>query len=232
MSLYQTDIFWHTAQVFPPDVMHGFLEGIVPLISKSLLKVMHREKTVAIQEVNDILKRFYFGQNDRRYKLVLIPEKVALDGNISGTAAEKWTLFRTLPFLIGNKTEEKNKFWQLYLVVREIGETILSLTISIHWISHLHSLINLFLTDFSNLFPGSFTPKLHFLVHYPRLILEYGSPRSHWCMRFEAKHLCFKRVAEITNNFVNICQTLAKRNLLRQCWEWQSQISSQMMMYQ
>ncbi|KAK9521454.1 hypothetical protein VZT92_021258 [Zoarces viviparus] len=42
-------------------------------------------------------------------------------------------------------------------------------------------------------------------------------------MRFEAKHSYFKRVARVTNNFVNICQTLAKRNQLRQCWEWQSQ---------
>lgn len=40
-------------------------------------------------------------------------------------------------------------------------------------------------------------------------------------MRFEAKHQYFKRVARITNNYVNICQTLAKRHQLHQCWEWQ-----------
>ena len=215
--------YFETTQAFPPDVMHDFLEGIAPLVLKSLLKALHKLKTVNIQEVNVILKKFSFGRNDCSSKPSVIPEKVVLDQNISGTAVQKWTLFRTLPFLIGHKVEEGNKFWQLYLLAREIGEVILAPTISIYWLSHLDSLINQFLTGFNDLFPGSFTPKLHFLLHYPRLILEYGPPRSHWCMRYEAKHLYFKRVARVTNNFMNIAQTLAKRNQLRQCWDWQSQ---------
>lgn len=213
--------YFETTKAFPPDVMHDFLEGIVPLVLKSVLKALHKDKTLSIQVVNDSLRKFCYGQNDCTSKPVLIPEKVALNGNISGTAVEKWTLFRTLPFLIGPKIEKDNKFWQLYLVAREIGEIILAPIISTHWISHLHGLITLFLTDFNDLFPASFTPKLHFLVHYPRLILEYGAPRSYWCMRYEAKHQYFKKVARITNNYVNICQTLAKRHQLSQCWEWQ-----------
>lgn len=213
--------YFDTTNAFPPDVMHDFLEGVIPLVLKSVVKALHEDKTVTIQEVNDSIRTFSFGQNDCTSKPALISEKVALDGNISGTAVEKWTLFRTLPFLIGSRIEKGNKFWQLYLLVREIGEIILAPTISTDWISNLHELITYFLTDFINLFPGVFTPKLHFLLHYPQLILDYGSLRSHWCMRFEARHQYFKTVARITNNYINICQTLAKRNQLRQCWEWQ-----------
>lgn len=45
--------------------------------------------------------------------------------------------------------------------------------------------------------------------------------RSDWCMTFEAKHQHFTRVAGNTNNYVNVCQTLAKRHQLHQCWGWQ-----------
>lgn len=129
--------YFDITKAFPPDVMHDFLEGIVPLVLKSVLKALHRDKTISIQEVNDSLRKFCYGHNDCPSKPVLITEKVALDGNISGTAVEKLTLFRTLPFLIGPKIEKDNKFWQLSLVAREIGEIILAPTISTHWISHL-----------------------------------------------------------------------------------------------
>lgn len=94
--------YFDTTQAFPSDVMHDFLEGIVPLVLKSVLKALHNEKTVSIQEVNGIIKRFSFGQNDCPSKPVLISEKVA----VSGKAVQKWTLFRTFPFLIGNRIEE------------------------------------------------------------------------------------------------------------------------------
>ena len=37
-------------------------------------------------------------------------------------------------------------------------------------------------------------------------------------MRFEAKHLYFKQVAARTNNFKNICKTLAFRHQMKQCY--------------
>lgn len=148
---------------------------IVPVVLKFILRALHRDKTIHIQEVKDSLRKFCYGQNDCPSKPVKIPEKVVLDGNVSGSAAEKWTLFRTLPFLIEPKIEKDNKFWQLYLVAREIGEIVLAPTISTQWISRVHALVTLFLTDFNNLIPGAFTPKLHFLVHYPQLIRGEGS---------------------------------------------------------
>lgn len=117
--------YFDTTNAFPPDVMHDFLEGVIPLDLKSVLKALHNDKTVTIQKVNDNIKNFSFGQNDCTSKPALIPEKVALDGNISGTAVEKWTLFRTLPFLIGSRIEKDNKLWQLYLLVRKRFKMVL-----------------------------------------------------------------------------------------------------------
>lgn len=209
-------------KAFPPDVMHDFLEGVVPHVIKLLVRSLHREKIVGVQNVCVALAGFTFGHNDSSSKPAPISERLVLDAKLAGKAVEKWTLFRTLPFIIGHKIPENNKTWQLFLCLREIGEIILAPTIGASWISYLDCLISSFLTDFRRLFPNNVTPKVHFLLHYPRLIQEFGPPRAHWCMRYEAKHLYFKKVADINCNFKNICASLATRNQFRQCWDWQS----------
>ncbi|KAI7812698.1 hypothetical protein IRJ41_007415 [Triplophysa rosa] len=70
-----------------------------------------------------------------------------------------------------------------------------------------------------SVFPKTFTPKLHYLINYPQLILKFGPLKQLWCMRFEGKHQYFKRLAHNTCNFKNLSYTLAKRHQLRQCWE-------------
>ncbi len=46
-----------------------------------------------------------------------------------------------------------------------------------------------------------------------------------WCMRYEAKHEGFKRLASIIGNFVNIGWTLANRHQHRQCYELMAESS-------
>ncbi|KAL2099496.1 hypothetical protein ACEWY4_003890 [Coilia grayii] len=202
--------------------MHDFLEGVVPHVIKLVLTSLHREKIVGVQNVSVALAEFTFGQNDSSSKPAPISERLVLDGKLAGKAVEKWTLFRTLPFIIGDKIPKSNKTWQLFLCLREIGEIILAPTVSVSWVSYLDFLISSFLTDFRRLYPNNITPKVHYLLHYPRLIQEFGPPRAHWCMRYEAKHLYFKKVAERNCNFKNICASLTARNQFRQCWDWQS----------
>ncbi|KAK4006694.1 hypothetical protein OUZ56_011852 [Daphnia magna] len=48
--------------------------------------------------------------------------------------------------------------------------------------------------------------KFHHLVHYPAVIRENGPPVRYWCMRFEAYHNIYKRVAHHNSNFVKIAK--------------------------
>ncbi len=50
----------------PPDVMHDFLEGVVPLVLRLVLSKAHREKVITIQEFNEELRKLAFGQNDKK----------------------------------------------------------------------------------------------------------------------------------------------------------------------
>lgn len=75
--------YFDTTKAFLPDVVHDFLEGIFPFVLKSVLKAFQGDRIISTT------------------KAVLIPWRVARNGNVSGTAVEKWTFFQYLPFLIG-----------------------------------------------------------------------------------------------------------------------------------
>ena len=51
-------------------------------------------------------------------------------------------------------------------------------------------------------------PKMHFMVHYAEFIRLLGPMRNYWCMRFEAKHQYFKKVATSINCFKDIIATI------------------------
>lgn len=57
-----------------------------------------------------------------------------------------------------------------------------------------------------------FSPKHHFVEHYPTLIRCFGPLVHLWTMRFEGKHRFFKRVVHDTQNFKNVTSTLATRH--------------------
>lgn len=59
-------------------------------------------------------------------------------------------------------------------------------------------------------------PKHRYLLYYASLILKLGPLIQLWAMRFESKHSYFKRCVRTTQNFKNICQSLANQHQLLQ----------------
>ena len=72
--------------------------------------------------------------------------------------------------------------------------------------------------------PGAFIPKVHFVTHYPRLLLLYGPLRHLWAMRFEATHQYFKQLIRKTRSHVNVTSTLATRFQRKKCYELASNL--------
>lgn len=69
---------------------------------------------------------------------------------------------------------------------------------------------------FLELFPDKhLSPKMHFAVHYPRIIRQLGPPVMYWSMRYESKHYPSKRCASASKNFVNVAKTVAIRHQLQ-----------------
>ncbi len=204
---------------FPADVLHDVLESVIPLTLKCVFNNISR--IVTTTQINEELHIFQLGRNDTKNKPVSLPLNL-VSGNISGSAPEKLCFLRILSFLIGYRVPADNKFWLLYVDLREIVDHLLSPVISKSVLPYLQILIEGFLKDFVSLFPDKFTPKLHFLLHYAKQMEQYGPLKYLWCMRFEAKHKYFKKLAFVGRNYKNIAKTLAKRHQLRQCWEFAS----------
>lgn len=205
--------------LFPPDIMHDLLEGIIPAILLLLLKQLVREKQITLVQLNYEIKHFPYGMNDRASKPPPIPEHALRpSGHLPGTASEKWTLFRLLPQMIGNQIHGCSA-WDVYLLLREISDIIMAPTIRKCWLPYLEEKITVFLALVEEVFPGKHTPKMHYLMHYPRLLSAYGPLIHVSCLRFEAKHQYFKTIARASRNFKNIAKTLARRHQMRQCWE-------------
>ena len=82
-----------------------------------------------------------------------------------------WLLERILPLLIADHVPSDDDYWQLFLQLMEIVDHLFCPQVSEDEIGYLSVLINDHHTEFIRLYPNeSIIPKMHFVVHMPRLI--------------------------------------------------------------
>jgi hypothetical protein len=204
---------------FPPDAMHDILEGVIPLTVRYVLKQLIHDNIISLADINESLASIKLTYSAN--KPCTIAESVMKSkGHLSGSAAQKLELFLILPQAIGHMVVEGNEAWQVYLLLRQVCQIILAPAVRHCDVIVLEGLIANFLSEFTSCFgPEAVTPKLHYLIHYPRFISLYGPLKNFWCMRFESKHMYFKRVVAVAKCFKNITKTLANRHQFRQAWE-------------
>lgn len=84
-----------------------------------------------------------------------------------------WLLGRILPLLIGEFVPEQNAHWELFLQMMDIVDLLFAPNTSADHAAYLATLINDHHHDFRRLYPSSsILPKLHFMVHMPRLLIQ------------------------------------------------------------
>jgi len=204
---------------FPPDIMHDVLEGVMPVTLKLVLKSLIDTGKCALSDVNAALTSVKLSHPEN--KPVQLSEMVLKsNGHIAGSAIQKLELFLLFARMVGMYVPEEDKVWQVYLNLREVCDLLLAPAVDRNSITHLEDLISTYLFSFVEVFGADFViPKMHFMVHYPEFIRLLGPMRNYWCMRFEAKHQYFKKVATSINCFKDITKTLAKRHQMRQSYE-------------
>ena len=107
--------YFSTVDNFVSDLMHDFLEGIVPRLIKLTLKQYHQLNIASFNDVNGQLANFSFGCNDDKSKPTQIPANCVVDeGSLPGKANEKWCLFRILPLLLSEYIPVDDAYWNLY----------------------------------------------------------------------------------------------------------------------
>ena len=82
-----------------------------------------------------------------------------------------WLLSRLIPFLLGEYVPEEDTHWKNYLLMLTIAELLLAPEITRDEVGYLGVLIGEHHRDFVQLYPDdSVLPKMHYLIHAPRLI--------------------------------------------------------------
>ena len=88
-------------------------------------------------------------------------------------ATQMWCLARLLPLIIGNEIPPDDEYWEIFLLLLEMLDYIFAPTLTTPAIAHLKVLINDHHCQFKALYPACpITPKMHYIVHYPDLILR------------------------------------------------------------
>ena len=208
---------------FTPDVMHDVLEGVVPLTVKHILRSVISSGSVSVEDINSRIRSLPVKYGKELYlPQPLTSAAIKGDSTLSGNASEKWCLLRILPFLVND--ERSGIVWETYECLREVADIVLARRVPQAVIGFLAVCISSFLQNFLSAFPeDAMTPKMHFLVHYPRYIQLIGPLIGVWTMRFEGKHFPLKRTAQKIRNWTNVSMSLATSHQLMQCYAFSSE---------
>lgn len=178
---------------------------------------MKVKKWMTYSQLNRRVKQFKYLGSDASS----VPSEVRERGiKLGGKTVENWCLLRLLPIIIVDKIKDtKDQVWQLAIMLKEVVEIVCAPKISAAQVSFLQVHIQDYLETRKHLFPSDkLKPKHHYLLHFPFLIMKLGPLIRLWTLRFESKHSYFKRCVRRTQNFKNVCETLANNHQLLQSY--------------
>ncbi|XP_064455219.1 uncharacterized protein LOC135366447 isoform X1 [Ornithodoros turicata] len=215
-SIFNTIPGYHVCRGLPPCLGHDVFEGVVSYDTSLFLRYFQSKGWFSVRLLNSRLEKLRLLGHDGADKPPALKEGLK---TLGGHAAQNWALLRFLPLLLADAVVPTDAVWKLFLLLRDIVNLVSARKISLTQILYLKELIELYLELITELFPTyTLKPKHHFLLHYPELILKYGPLIWLWTMRFESKHSYSKKVARVSNNFVNLTLTLARKHELLQCY--------------
>ena len=89
-------------------------------------------------------------------------------------AAQMLLLAKVLPLAIGNRVPTDDDRWMNFIRMREIVSYLFCPKVAEDDAAYLQALISDHHTEFRHIYPGrSVIPKMHFMIHMPRLMLRY-----------------------------------------------------------
>lgn len=216
--------FFHLTKNFGLDTMHDLLEGVVPYEIKCILRYMVLSKpNLTVELLNSRIQSFQYGYKDRKNKpkanLTLVDIKNTKSHKLKSSSSQTLCLLRVLPFILGDfiLDDIDRQHLELLTDLIEIVKICGSSEINRGIVPYLHELVKEHLQDFSQLFPNqNLINKHHHLVHYAECFVKFGPLQQSNCMRYEAKHMNFKKHAQVCKNYKNISKTLMYREQVDQ----------------
>ena len=89
------------------------------------------------------------------------------------SASQMWLLGRIMPLIVGERIPEDDERWILFLKLMDIIDILFTPRTSEDYAVYVDTLINDHHNEFSKLYQdSSIIPKMHFMVHMPRLMIK------------------------------------------------------------
>ena len=206
----------------PHDIMHDIMEGAAPMETKLLLSHCAASNYFSLHDYNKLLLNFNFGYSDNDKPVPILSTVLTSDSPLKSTASQMITLLRNLPFIIGSYIPEGDLNWTCFLLLRKIVDICMCPVLPRCISATLQMLINDHHTLFVTLYgKEKYTPKMHFMVHYPMQIIDVGPMVRTWTMRHEAKLSFFKQASRLAN-FKNVAQSVVNRHQRWFCYQMAS----------
>lgn len=204
--------YYSSADSHPPDISHDIFEGVGPrTLSLVLSHILLKAKHTSVQIANSIVESFQYSYHDKRDK----PGPLLLDKGqikVKQNMAECWTLLRLLPIMMGHLIQPCQE-WSVLIHLIQIIEMIMAPVLTDRDVDLLDERIKCFMEGFQQSFPSvNFTPKFHFLLHYPSQIKRHGPLKYLSSIRFEQKNQDMKRKMEGCRCMRNVCKTMAVKH--------------------
>lgn len=142
------------------------------------------------------------------------PSQLRKVTDINYKSAQMWNFAPHLPLLIADRIPVNHPHWLSLIELFQIMQYLMCPFFTDLACLRLKQLISSHHVHFAALYPNNVIPKLHFLVHLPQQIRDFGPSRHHACFRMESKH----QAAKIRfYNFKNICLSVCQRYAIVQC---------------
>lgn len=194
---------------FSADLMHDLFLGVFRRgLNEILIYLLDLGFTV--KEINDAFSGFDWGTKDGEYYPETFTENKIRERTINLYAREVWAAIDYLPFFLRRFLGTDNEVYQFGLIMVDILDLVLKSKITDHEINRLNETIERHNNTFIRLF-GELIPKMHYMLHYKRLIKLFGPLRLLWCFASERKHQFVKRYTNVCKSRRNLGFSIAKK---------------------
>lgn len=219
-SIFNKLKYFHVcAPGLSPCLAHDLHEGVVAHDLKLFIGYFVAQEWFSYELLNKALDKFMtkLSNKDKRDAPIHVLEDYP---KVKGGAWQVNTFLRLFTLIVKDFIlDEDDPVWLTLLLLTEIVEIVLSPATHESYLPYLQERIYDYLNRRKILFPSVLLrPKHHYLSHYCDLIYALGCLIRVFSLRFESKHIFFKRCIRASRNFINPTKSLSVRHELHQAY--------------
>jgi len=207
---------YHCTRNYAVDKMHDIDEGVGKYdVAYILNEYIFIERKFSLDYLNDQIVGLDYDLNERKNKPPLIKEQhLKTSKSLHMSASEVKCFIMHLPFMIGDIVgDENDELWEILILLKQL--VLMTGAKRVH--KNDWQLLQVHISEYLELISKNslpFKPKHHHLIHYPGVQRLVGPLWIFSSTRNEGKHQEGKKTSKVSQNWKNVCKTIALKHQL------------------